>query len=266
VKVAIEKVTPDLAKQYLQYNDGNRTTKKWWVESLALAITRGEWKITHQGLAFTKTGRLLDGQHRLQAIIQANKTVNILVSREVPEESFKVLDCGVKRTISDLTGMSVKTAEACRFIGSLLISGSNNVTAELALEVYNSGFGELHEELIQHCNKKAKVFASATIRAAAVSLALDSNNFNYIKKLYGNLVTQNFNELPPIAQVFIRQVNLNKIATNAKNDLLARALKVFDYKNAQMQTLRITDEEAKQSAVYCRNVIKKHKKEKTNGY
>jgi hypothetical protein len=66
-------VTPEIAKKYLERNTENRTLRPHWVNTLALAIKNNEFITTHQSIAFSKSGRLLDGQHRLHAIIQANK-------------------------------------------------------------------------------------------------------------------------------------------------------------------------------------------------
>ncbi|GGQ53922.1 hypothetical protein GCM10010195_06630 [Kitasatospora griseola] len=74
---------------------------------MAAAIIRGEWKLTHQGIAFDENGALVDGQHRLHAIIEANVSVKMLVVYGLSEDVFPVLDSGKSRSAADallLTG------------------------------------------------------------------------------------------------------------------------------------------------------------------
>ena len=101
MKTAIETITPAQAKKYLQSNTENRTVRSQWVERLAAMITKGEWMLTHQGIAFSEDGRLVDGQHRLLAIIEANKPAQMMVAREIEKEAYRHIDGGAPRTLSD---------------------------------------------------------------------------------------------------------------------------------------------------------------------
>jgi hypothetical protein len=101
LKTAVETITPQQAKKYLQSNTQNRTVRKAWVDRLAGMIRDGQWMLTHQGIAFSDDGRLVDGQHRLLAIIEANKSAQMMVAREVSEEAYRHIDGGASRTLSD---------------------------------------------------------------------------------------------------------------------------------------------------------------------
>jgi hypothetical protein len=256
MKSQVEIVTPELAKLYLQNNDGNRPLRKSWIDYLSESIKRGEWQATHQGIAFSKNGRLLDGQHRLHAIIKANIPVNIFITRNVNESAFKVLDCGAKRTISDLTHMNMKTSEACRAMAQIIFN-SSNISAEQALKVYETGFGEIHDDLVKSANTNAKIVCSAGARVAATCLIMNGVDSNYVKKVYTNLAHNNYADLPPIALAFLKQISMGKISARvSKNDLLARCLKVFNPIYENQSQLRVTDEDWNVSAAFCRNVVK----------
>lgn len=74
------------------------------------AMVRGEWTRSHQGLGFDKDMRLVDGQHRLLAVIEANKikpgvTFRTEVTYNLDPEVFKVVDTGKKRTTSDILAL-----------------------------------------------------------------------------------------------------------------------------------------------------------------
>ena len=125
LNMKVERITPTMAAEYLKNNTDNRKLRPWWATSLAGAIGRGEWILTHQGVAFDSTGKLIDGQHKLHAIIQAGSAVEVAVYRGISPEAFKVLDVGLKRTYSDITGLSQKTAEVCRAIAATILMGNN---------------------------------------------------------------------------------------------------------------------------------------------
>lgn len=105
MKYKIETITPDRAQRLLNKTEAlgfsNRAVRKLRVEKLAHAIIDGQWQVTHQPLAITPEGAVLDGQHRLAAIILADKEVQMLVVRDVDPGAFHVVDTGAVRTAGD---------------------------------------------------------------------------------------------------------------------------------------------------------------------
>jgi hypothetical protein len=101
MKTSIENITPAKALAYLARNRINRPLRQKWVESLAQQITSGNWQLTHQGIAIAKSGELIDGQHRLSAVVLADKAVHMTVATEVDDSVYKVTDCGLKRASHD---------------------------------------------------------------------------------------------------------------------------------------------------------------------
>ncbi|MFP8884155.1 MULTISPECIES: hypothetical protein [Streptomyces] len=99
-------VSPQLATEWLTRNTNNRPLSKSTVQQLAGRIQRGEWQLTHQGIAFDEDGTLIDGQHRLAAIVKAGITVPMTVARGVPRTAFTVMDTGRKRTGRDALALA----------------------------------------------------------------------------------------------------------------------------------------------------------------
>ncbi|MEU1420495.1 hypothetical protein [Kitasatospora sp. NPDC005751] len=95
------KITPEIAAEFLSRNSVNRRLDNGQVEALREAILRNEWQVTHQGIAFDRSGRLLDGQHRLRAIIDAGVPVEMFVFDGLSEDAFPVLDTGKRRSAAD---------------------------------------------------------------------------------------------------------------------------------------------------------------------
>lgn len=93
---AVMLVTPALAAEWLKSNTRNRALDQRAVEALSKAILAGQWRVTHQGVAFGADGTLYDGQHRLHAIVAAGTAVHMEVTRGLAPEDLDAIDNGGK--------------------------------------------------------------------------------------------------------------------------------------------------------------------------
>lgn len=107
-------ITPEMAKEMLKGNIKNRRVKDHKVLEMAQLMIDGKWKSgTAEPIKISITGRLLDGQNRLHAVIKSGKTIEFLVVSELSDDVFDVLDTGSKRTASDTFYVSgIKNATA----------------------------------------------------------------------------------------------------------------------------------------------------------
>lgn len=101
VTVSIERITPELAREYLERNTKNRPLNKRHGTQLAEAMSAGHWWMNGEAVIFAVDGTLLNGQHRLWAIVTSGVTVDVMVVRGIDEEAFKTLDGGKKRSVGD---------------------------------------------------------------------------------------------------------------------------------------------------------------------
>lgn len=99
-------ITPSMAARWLEGNTHNRPVNQGHVERLAREIKAGRWRLTHQGIAFSPGGVLLDGQHRLWAIVMADVQVTIRVFFNEPPENVEYLDGGLLRSAADRMSLS----------------------------------------------------------------------------------------------------------------------------------------------------------------
>ena len=96
-------VTPDLAQEILdKYNIHNRDVSNNYINYLADQMTRDMW-IEKSGLAikFDESMALVDGQQRLEAIIESGKPANLLSISNVDPRSFLIYDTQRTRTAAD---------------------------------------------------------------------------------------------------------------------------------------------------------------------
>lgn len=112
-------ITPAIATTWLSTTERNRSLSDTTVKTYAGDMTAGAWKITHQGIGFDVDGKLIDGQHRLSAIVRANIPVAMLVTRGLPKDAQDVIDAPRVRTVKDqlelidgVTNASTKAAAA----------------------------------------------------------------------------------------------------------------------------------------------------------
>lgn len=98
-------VTPEQARSWLEKPAKNRKLSQRRVGLYAAAMKRGDWLLTNQGIAIDEFGQLIDGQHRLSAVAEADVPVELLVIRAAPNKSQLVLDQGLKRLPHDQVGL-----------------------------------------------------------------------------------------------------------------------------------------------------------------
>ena len=98
--VSLEAITPKQASDYLRKNfKGNRKLSNVRVRRYANVMKRGHWRVTHEGIAFDDDGHLIDGQHRLSAIVESGATVQMLVVTGLPTEVYQALGRPMMRRI-----------------------------------------------------------------------------------------------------------------------------------------------------------------------
>ena len=96
-----EWITPEKAAEYLALGGINRNPKTRNVKKISAELKRGEWRNNGQSISISVSGRLLNGQHRLLAIIDSGIPAWIIVVRGCDDDSFPTIDCGVNRTLGD---------------------------------------------------------------------------------------------------------------------------------------------------------------------
>lgn len=94
-------VTPDLAKTWLRNNKKNRPVSRRTVSRYAGAMSRGEWVFNGDAIRFDKEGNILDGQHRLHAVIDSDSEIEQLVVKGIERSAFATIDENKPRTAAD---------------------------------------------------------------------------------------------------------------------------------------------------------------------
>lgn len=96
-------VTPDQAIAWLENTKfNNRKVSEIVVKKIENDIRNNRWKFDGSPLRFDQEGSLVDGQHRLWAVVRAQRSVLCLVVRNLEEHALNVIDTGKSRTFGDI--------------------------------------------------------------------------------------------------------------------------------------------------------------------
>jgi len=101
MQTAIIVITPAKAKKYLEQNIGNRPLKKTHVRFLKGEIEKGNWKCNGESIKIGKNKQIIDGQHRLSAIVEAKKSIKTVVMTGLDPDVFDTIDTGKNRSPGD---------------------------------------------------------------------------------------------------------------------------------------------------------------------
>lgn len=91
MKAELKTVTPEMAAEWLKKNNRNRKLSLALVDLLSNEIKNGNWQQNGDTIRFDDKG-LLDGQHRLHAIIKAGKPVDTFVVTGLETDSMRTID------------------------------------------------------------------------------------------------------------------------------------------------------------------------------
>ena len=104
MKAELKTITPAAAKKLLEYNIENRALNSIHVDELAREMKSGRWKINGDTIRISDTGKIIDGQHRLVAVVKTGITIQSWVIEGLPDDVFDTIDLNKRRSGGDTLG------------------------------------------------------------------------------------------------------------------------------------------------------------------
>lgn len=158
MKTEVKTVTPEIAKQFLSRNHGNRNLSDKHVDFLASEMINNRWFFDGQPIRLNENGRLLDGQHRLNAVVRSNTSQEFLVVTGIKSEAFKVMDTGKNRGAADVFKLSGIDYASQVSSASRLVHGISKGATRKKSKVSNSELLAFYEAnpYILDCVKKSE--------------------------------------------------------------------------------------------------------------
>lgn len=103
-------VTPEMAQEMLELNTLNRPLDQRHVNRIAAQIVAGKWKFNGDTIKVSSDNKVLDGQHRLWAIMEAKIGVMTIIVRGIERDAFAYIDTLRKpRSGSDILALNGAT-------------------------------------------------------------------------------------------------------------------------------------------------------------
>lgn len=135
ISFKVEKITPEIAKSYLETRpQGYHPTEKRSpaearsIATYAEAMRAGGWIMNGMPIIFDETGRLVDGEHRLLACVEADAPFDTLVARNVRNDTLHTIDQHRRRSYTGvLESRGVRNAGAVQRTMSKLIRIENGI-------------------------------------------------------------------------------------------------------------------------------------------
>jgi hypothetical protein len=249
MRFEIVEVTPEMAAKFLAKSEGNRKLRESHAAKLSRAIVDGKYQLTHQAAAVTKRGRLIDGQHRMRAIMLANKAVQLAIAFDVPDDTYSVVDAGLLRNMADRLRADKFQTMVCTQLYRLMIrqGAAQEYEIETMLEC-------LHGALMKYAaipkhgyskGFKGPHTAAIVLRLADALDRGDEDGVLRVQWLVEKLNRKDMTGAPPIIQVFFRQIcegvaNFD-IGVSPPTDQFCRAWTAFDPEKEAVSRLQIND-------------------------
>jgi hypothetical protein len=102
-RAEIRVMTRDLVDGLLSMNTSNRAIKRTVVDAYKRDIEAGNWIMTNQGIGVSCDSKLIDGQHRLTALVECGyPKVEMLIVWGLNNDAQRCVDQGAKRTMRDV--------------------------------------------------------------------------------------------------------------------------------------------------------------------
>ena len=227
VRVEVVLVTPEMAKAWLAFNKANRKPSQAAVKRWANAMRANAWKLCPDAIAFNSDGILLNGQHRLMAVVASGMAQHFLVARDFPDSSKNTADIGNKRQLHEIMtidGYSISRSHAsvCRF---LLTPWNAKGVIGIEHELHRNRIKKMHtivgskiifiEEIV-----KTNEFTAPELSAIAILFDFiqdESVTRDFVNLLQHGVRYDNTRQPGDVAAVRYREHRLTQIAKGHRN-------------------------------------------------
>lgn len=187
IQFEVKEITPEEAQNLLVKNIKNRPLNERTVNYYAEQMKNGKWQLNGEAIQFSKGGVLLNGQHRLKAVIKAGVPVTFMLVYNVSEEAFTTYDQQRTRTAADIfsiEGIKKATVVSATSAKTLLLykgtytarDGAKRrlISKEDILNEYLN-HRELYDEMTNHAQvfyRKMNIFSVAEYGSYMIYLML----------------------------------------------------------------------------------------------
>lgn len=230
-------ITPDMARVLLTLNPSNRKISPLNVGRIAHDIRTDKWRLNGEPIIFSRDGELNDGQHRLHAVIEADRPVETFITFGLDRESRTTVDTGIARTAASFLSMNAEPYYTnAAAVAALLYSWRVNnqdlephsdqrATKQDTLDTYEHYRAEIQAACAAVVTRKGYSNYGGAVLVLAYLLFSRANKSEadqFLQKLVTGESLDAYHPILTLRNRFINDIKLHKRSYNARMELLVR--------------------------------------------
>jgi len=254
MKPILKNITPDIAEEMLLNNTGNRALNLRHVDRLAKEIKAGRYKINGDMIRLSKNGRVLDGQHRLNAVIKSGIPIQSWVMEDMSDDIFDTIDQLQKTRSAGDTLSCLGNKNAFRLAAALILV-DKYMTGRVEKSVIYSN-GEIEELLVKYPEVKDSIHTNLNGKKLFMPSVMDACHYLFSRKnslmadrFMGRLIRGNGLEEGEPEYVLREKLVSNSLskAKLSKAYIFALVIKAWNHRRAgkTIHALRLNEREGK---------------------
>lgn len=223
-------VTPDIAREWLKVNKINRKIRHAMVKYLADQIRAGRWEKIGDGIDFHYDGTLLNGQHRLLAILLANMAVELLVVPGLTDDAYLVRDRGNTKSASDVLRMPANLLADASLCFRIYKSTAGRIS-EMDQRDIAAWWAPAHEAILKGA-KQTYGFSGASIRVgfgARWAIQGNARARAYVVEQYKALMSSDVDTMSKSTAALWKRFSTKTVAKGSSVERVRAAVLSFYY-------------------------------------
>lgn len=237
--VALEWITRNMAEKILMsQNQKNRQyIRQKNIKQLKAEMEAGEFYTTPEGLIFDKQENLIDGQHRLMALLKSSLDgLLMIVWRNVEPVIFGKLNSGAQRSFQDRNRTSRDVQDVINQIARIHYGNeASHSQNKLILETFQAVVEWLYSVPFTH----SKGLSQQPVRTAVVLRMIENPlHADWLQDQFCALTALEYNKMENSIQSLCRQITMDRISGW---DLQIRAWRAFDYQRKNNKKIQVRD-------------------------
>lgn len=236
-------IGPTLASRLMENNICNRDFRPGWAKDIARQMKLGRWRASPEPIVITTRGRVVNGQHRLWAVVDTGTTQEFTIT-VIPDEQFteifEILDQGASRSNADVLRENARDITPLNFL--LRVAGIKTVKHQDLRPFIDSDLGRIIKKINER-KATGKIWKHNLFKAAmAVSILDGVLSEEEAFGIYDNLITSTITNWPHVFGLLYMQltdgsIQLNSSGRSVKNDWFIRTM--FALKNRNRRDLKM---------------------------
>ena len=179
----------DLARYFLKLNfENNRKKSAFYINRLSADMRDGYWGLSNDAIVVDVSGRIINAQHRLEAVIKSGTTQKFILLWDVPQQTAEKIDVGKKRAMHEritVSGTRISLKE-CAVIRNAMndYTSVNLGTAQFTENRHDAIVQEMysrHSWFLKEIGAESMSAGSSFFHAAALKMFVEMIHGKYNK-------------------------------------------------------------------------------------